>query len=114
MSKNKSTRLARHSGSRLVFWPASGKSPSEEDIHARIIFITLVSGGSTEYEIVDCFNKIFNTFHSEPTVIDQVSKRTGIKKRLWYRNYLCIGFGTEMSIRHMVYFQVRGGDLYDA
>ena len=96
MSKNKSTRLARHAGSHLVFSPASGKSPSEEDIHARIIFITLVSGGSTEYEIVDCFNKILNTFHSEPTVIDEVSKRTGIKKktliqklslyRIWYRD----------------------------
>ena len=96
MSKNKSSRLARLAGSHLVFSPASGKSPQEEDINARIKFITLVSGGSTEYEIVDGFNKILNTFHSQPTVIDELSKKTGIKKkyliqklslyRIWYRD----------------------------
>ena len=105
MSKNKSKQLARSAGSYKVFQPEPAKKIDWEEARRRIQFVTLASGCNDINPIIDSFCKILGTFDSNPSVVDEVSKRTGLSKRetvkalIFYRDEC----GDRVEILHLLY-----------
>ena len=82
MSKNKSQKMARQAGGHSVFGPRSGTSESIDALRARIEFVRSVAGREgSDHDVIRRFLKILSEFEKEPTVVDEVSKRTGFAKR---------------------------------
>ena len=81
MSNSKSRRLARLAGSHKVFLPTPTRQIGYAEIERHKDFITVASGQRSVNAAIHYFYEILLSFHSNPSILDFVSKRTGLKKR---------------------------------
>ena len=82
MSNNKSKRLARMAGGYKVFLPQRSFQISNEERQKRINFVMQASDGKNVNEVVNNFSEILRTYKRKPEVVDRVSLRTNLSKRL--------------------------------
>ena len=89
MSNNKSRQLARKSGGQNVFMPGSyvysteiNFQISEEERKRRVDFISVASGCKDINLVFNVFLEILERFESDTKLVDKVSKRIGLNKRM--------------------------------
>lgn len=89
MSNNKSRQLARKSGGQNVFMPGSYVYSteivvqiSEEERQSRVDFICIASGCKNINLVFNVFLEILEKFESDPKLVDKVSRRVGLSKRM--------------------------------
>jgi hypothetical protein len=105
MSKSKSIKLARSAGGHKVFQPEINKLITGDERQKRIDFVTLASGYKSINLIIESFYRILTTFEINPSVVDVVSARTGLRKRevvsklSFYRDE----YEDEVEIRQLLY-----------
>jgi hypothetical protein len=107
MTNNKSKHLARMAGGHKVFLPESEKKyqVSDDELQRRRDFVTRASGSKSMNVIINTFSEFLLTFESNPQVVDQVSRRTGLSKRetvnslVFFKNE----YGTRLEIRRLMF-----------
>ena len=89
MSNNKSRQLARKSGGQNVFMPGlyvysteKEFQMSEEERKSRVDFICAASGCKDLNFVFNVFLEILVRFESDPKLVDKVSRRIGLSKRM--------------------------------
>lgn len=106
MSNNRSKHLARKAGGHKVFLPESEHiQVSDAELQRRRDYVTLASGSTSLNLIINLFTDILLTFESDPQIVDQVSKRTGLSKRetvsrlAFFRDE----YGSRLEIRRLMF-----------
>jgi hypothetical protein len=89
MSNNKSRQLARKSGGQNVFMPGSyvysteiDAQISDEERKRRVDFVIVASGCKNINLVFNVFLEILEKFESDPKLVDTVSRRIGLNKRM--------------------------------
>lgn len=106
MSNNKSKHLARMAGGHKVFLPESDHiQVSDAELEKRRDFVKLASGSTSLNLMINIFSEILLTFKSDPQVVDQVSKRTGLSKRDTVSRlaFFSEEYGSRLEIRRLMF-----------
>ena len=114
MSNNKSRQLARKSGGQNVFMPGSyvystvkNFQISEEERQRRVDFVRVASGCKNINLVFNAFVEILEKFESDPTLVDKVSRRIGLSKRItvskleFYKNE----YGERANLKKLLFNQ---------
>jgi VanZ family protein len=104
MSNNKSRQLARIAGGHKVFLPKSGFVISVAERKRRVDFVKLATGVQNINTVVSDFCEILRTYRRDPSVVDIVSQRTGLSKRLTVSQlfFYCNEYRGEEEIRRLL------------
>ena len=114
MSNNKSRQLARKSGGQNVFMPGSyvysteiDVQISEEERQRRVDFVSTASGCKKINLVFNVFLEILEKFESDPKLVDKVSRRIGLSKRMtvselvFYKNE----YGKRANLKKLLFKQ---------